>query len=502
MINDQHSCSLVSGEKWQPALLVGNQLQRLKIRGKVCVCGRFEASVRRPLPVRRDRFAIQVVPVSQFLLALSQEDNKAARELLQTLVKQAPRRSRWESILKRLIQSGFSSPQIEDLVERLCTAGIVRIVERNIGHVHDHWKISQIEIVPTAVEAIYQALGLVPQQWNRLQLLAAIEPAINLPINNGPRGEIACRVRDLLKAQADGLLSGGELILRDPKGEEVVRSSRWNFFAALVHALAGVAVLLADGKDVAAESFATRVYGKSKELTAPRRQALIRLLGTNLENVGLVERESEVRVFGPIQCSIDSYLADGRATGSWLGLPASSFQEAEFAIDSDRLLIIENLTPFEELARSCANSRRWPYIGLFGGGYISSVVTALITRAIDLGVKEVGVWADMDPDGILLAQDIIDLVCSLRATAKIFAMDRCLFRRATRLYSLDPMRVHLLVDHLPRLKQPLSDLATDIISSGTGVEQENVLQDGLEEVNRWRGAASPDIVAYAIHQRI
>ena len=204
------------------------------------------------------------------------------------------------------------------------------------------------------------------------------------------------------------------------------------------------------------------------------------MVGVRLAELGLVERDSELLVFGPIRCSINSYAADGRATGSWLGLPGTVLQGGTLNFETNCMVVVENLTPFELLAKTCAKAGAWPFVGLFGGGYLSSTGDALVRKAIETGVRNITVWADMDPDGILLAQDLIDLVSSSGALATAVAMDSDTFRGASRSYAIQPSRLQLLSEHLPRLIQPLAELAGEILSSGRGVEQEAVLSEGLK----------------------
>ena len=219
------------------------------------------------------------------------------------------------------------------------------------------------------------------------------------------------------------------------------------------------------------------------------------MVGVGLAELGLVERDSELLVFGPITCCVRSYAADGRATGSWLGLPGSVLQERTINFETDRMIVIENLTPFEALARSCARAETWPAVGLFGGGYLSSRGSALVCRAIEEGVRNVAVWADMDADGILLAQDIVDLVSSSGGLPTVIAMGHETFRQASRTYTIEPSRLQLLSEHLPRLIQPLADLASEILSCGRGVEQEVVMAEGIATVASWARSAATDSIS-------
>lgn len=500
MTDGRHNCAFVRGESWRPPERVGAEIHRVKMRGKACVCGRFEPSVRRPLPTRRQRSGVETTPAATTLLKLSSDESLAARELLQLLVQDGRRERRWESIARRLVSRGFTLPQLEHIVDVLCGAGIVRVGETNTGGIHADWHISQILIEPAALIGVCEITGVVPEHLRRELLLAAIEPALRVRLPGGRYQAVACRVQQLLQEHVDALQAGAASALVGLSGDVIATPSRWPFFESILRAVAGLAEHLAEGTPTTAESFSARVYGTSKDFTSPRRDALVRLVGVELADLGVVERDTEVLVFGPIQCCVDSYVdsyvADGRATGSWLGLPGSALHCGTLHFETNRMAVVENLTPFEALARSCAREGTWPFFGLFGGGYISSTGTALIGMAIEKGVRNVAVWADMDADGILLAQDVVDLVSSSGALATVIAMDHGTFCAASRSYAIEPSRLRLLAEHLPRLTQPLADLASEVLSSGRGVEQEIVLQEGLAGVTSWALPTADAPVSY------
>ena len=496
MTEERHNCVFVRGESWRPPERVGAEIHRIKIRGKTCICGRFEPSARRPLAIRRQRSGIETLPAGGILFKLSSDENHAARELLKLLLQDGGRERRWESIARRLVSRGLTLPRLEQIVDILCRAGIVRVGETNTGSIHAAWRLSQIILEPAALMSVCDCTGVVPEHLRRESLLEAIEPALCVPAPGGQNEAAARRVHQLLRENVDAMRAGAASALLDLSGNVIATPSRWSFFESILRALAGLAHHLAEGTPAAAESFSARVYGISKEFTSARREALTQLVGVGLAELGLVERDSELLVFGPVRCSVNSYAADGRATGSWLGLPGAVLQGGTLNFETDRMVVVENLTPFELFAKSCAKAGEWPFLGLFGGGYLSSTGTALVSKAIETGVRNIAVWADMDADGILLAQDLIDLVNSSGALATAVAMDCDTFRGASRSYAIEPSRLRLLSEHLPRLTYPLADLAGEILSSGRGVEQEVVLSEGLESVSSWaRLAAGHDIPA-------
>ncbi len=277
------------------------------------------------------------------------------------------------------------------------------------------------------------------------------------------------------------------MILLDRTGYVVASSSRWDFYEAIVRAMVGLAEILAESqKIVPVETFAVRVYGRSKEFTVARRYALTRLLDSDLADLGLIEREAEIRIFGPVTWSVGAHFADGRATDCWLGVPGSVLENRDtFRIGSSQAILVENLTPFETLARECARTGHRDLLGLFGGGYLSSAEEGFLGTAIDAGLRDVGIWADMDPDGLLLAQDIIDLLETFHVCPTVVAMDPELFRLAPRTYPVKESRLELLAQNLSRLAPSLAGVAREILKFGAGVEQETILATGTRRVLTW-----------------
>lgn len=483
-MNEAHTCELTVGEWWRPPERVGRELHRVKVRGKGCKCGRFEPSVRRPVPIRRERHGINTIPAAEILLTLSSEDNQTARQLLNEITQRGEGKHRWEAVARQLVSQRLSLPNLERLLDRFCEAGILVVVEANRGKIHADWRVSSVEIELNAVDSVYESIGILPDRVRRQALLELIEPALNLEIPKGVHQDTCLRIHRLIREQVGGLSSDESSALADQAGNAVATPSRWSFFSSILRGLAGLAEHLSKEETVAVESFSAHVYGSSKEFTTPRREAISQLVGLDLAELGIVERESELLVFGPIQCRLDSYTADGRATGSWLGLPGAVLK-SRITIETRKLLVVENLTPFEMLARSYAKAQRWPFLGIFGGGYLRSTTSDLVTEAIRSGVKDVAIWADMDPDGILLTQDLIDLVHSLGTKPQVLAMDPVIFQTASRSYKVEQRRIRLLTEHMSRLASPLVGLAMAIARTGNGVEQEVVMQAGLDAVSCW-----------------
>ena len=274
MTDERHNCAFVRGESWRPPERVGAEIHRVKMRGKTCVCGRFESSARRPLPTRRQRSGVETIQAATILLKFSSDESLAARELLQLLLQDGGRERRWESIARRLVSRGFTLPQLEQIVDVLCEAGIVRVGETNTGGIHADWRISQILIEPAALMGVCEITGVVPEHLRRELLLAAIEPALRVRIPDGQHQPIACRVHQLLREHVSALQAGAASTLVDSSGVSIAAPNRWPFFESTLRALAGLAQHLAEGAPETAEGFSARVYGSSKEFTSPRREAL------------------------------------------------------------------------------------------------------------------------------------------------------------------------------------------------------------------------------------
>ncbi len=482
-MSDGHHCELTSGSWWRPECRREDFVVVERVRGRQCICGRFEPSTRRPIPTDRERRGAAARAAGDVLVSLDEAIASAARAILAAFVR-SPRRRRWEPFASDLVGRGHSLPTLEAALDSLCRARIVAIAEKSSGVLTESWNPASVSLEPGSIDGVCSALGIEQSSRRCRDLALVIGEALAAARSDCA---VSLRIRSLLEAQCAVLSQGGSTELR--LGDEVVVTpARWDFYEGVLRILAALLEHVAQNEDVPAESFAAHVLGRAKAFTRPRREAVTRLLGVGLAELKLVEREPEARFFGAVSWTIGSARSDARASDSWIGLPRSAIADATLTITCPQLLVVENLTVFEALARAFREGDSPAFVGLWGAGYLSSAKETFIRRAVENGIEEVGICADLDADGVLLAQDIHDVASSCGARAVPVAMDATLHRQARRHYPLAESRLQLLAAR-DALDPSFQGLAQEILRGGTGVEQETFLPAIIAAAREWTGQA-------------
>jgi hypothetical protein len=175
------------------------------------------------------------------------------------------------------------------------------------------------------------------------------------------------------------------------------------------------------------------------------------------------------------------------AAGSILGLPLSTIQKiAHIAVISEKpapeILTVENKETFYALANSVGEINRTTVNSRFdcivyAGGYPNRAVHALVAAFARSGFRFFHA-GDLDPDGILILQELTDIAgtaCNARVPIEPFRMDAATFDcYAAHARVLEPtmLRRLSLITEATRALPGIGGLITRIIESGRGVEQE------------------------------
>jgi hypothetical protein len=107
-----------------------------------------------------------------------------------------------------------------------------------------------------------------------------------------------------------------------------------------------------------------------------------------------------VLVGGALAWEHYGHTADARAAGLWLVLPAAAIQQVTFDHGQARgAVVVENQETFEAALRAGVGR---DLVVVWGSGYVGDAEVALL-RSLSLPV---GVFADLDPDGIAIVADV------------------------------------------------------------------------------------------------
>jgi hypothetical protein len=187
------------------------------------------------------------------------------------------------------------------------------------------------------------------------------------------------------------------------------------------------------------------------------------------------------------------------AAGNILGLPLSTIQQishiekfastshyVEFANansivrTANAVLTVENKETFYAISNS-THRNQFDCI-VYAGGHPNRAVHALVTALARSGFCFFHA-GDLDPDGILILQELMDIVsiaCNARVPIEPFRMDAATFDfYAAHARSLEPtmLRRLSLITDATRALPGIGGLVTRIAESGRGVEQEIIDYD-------------------------
>jgi hypothetical protein len=175
------------------------------------------------------------------------------------------------------------------------------------------------------------------------------------------------------------------------------------------------------------------------------------------------------------------------SAGSILGLPLSTIQKISHieaiarAADLRRVLTVENKETFYALSNS-AHRKQFDCI-VYAGGHPNRAVHALVAALARSGFRFAHA-GDLDPDGILILQELMDIVsiaCNARSPVEPFRMDAAtfdLYAVHARLLKQTMLRRLSFVSDPTRALPGIGGLIARIAESGRGVEQEIIDYDG------------------------
>lgn len=278
-------------------------------------------------------------------------------------------------------------------------AGLLEVDLRVDGNaVTYRWTPIRARLPSAAAEEVAAWAGKLDPDAARASLLANLATAGVVPSPPGgpPPGRPSARLAveaGLLAAEPAGAP------LRLPAGSAAAPvTANWATYTAAVYA-AAIWLQHSPQRRLTSRELAGLAFGSSKAWTPARQACFSAILGLAFSDA-CAAGERAVLVGGPLQWRVQGHRVDARAGIPWLGLPAGSIPHLELdATQARGVLVIENQQTFEAALRAGAGAE---LVVVWGSGYVGDAEIMLLRR---LGLP-VGVFADLDPDGIAIVLDV------------------------------------------------------------------------------------------------
>jgi hypothetical protein len=317
-----------------------------------------------------------------------------------------------------------------------------------------------------------------PQQYESLTAHFGIEPpddpldglteALRTSLKNTPTGPREDSLRDVWQSQLAGL-EAGHAVLKDIKGETITTSRQRARYARLVRATIAIGDSFARRELVPYRTLSTRATQDSK-LLDPEQGTLEELLGQPLEDFGIILHDELVRVSGPITVTgSDGFRVE---PGTYVvGISRGIVASGKWSTSARQLIVAENLTIFESLARDAARANQ---VKLWSAGRPSRTRLQAVMKLASAGTNTVETWADLDPYGIQIAETIRQACDSIGATWRPHRMDIATFDSAPTRKPLTPAARQLVIK-MTASSAWYAPLARRMLETDSWVEQEALL---------------------------
>lgn len=223
---------------------------------------------------------------------------------------------------------------------------------------------------------------------------------------------------------------------------------------------------------------AANALGGSKKWTVPQLEAFSRLIGVGFKEA-LRWPDAPVRVAGRLRWTHEEdIVANAAVARPWIDVPARGvLAHGDLACDVDGVLLVENITNFQDLANRPEVLRDWLVVWTEG---IPS--TGLVPFLLRLDFKRFAAWCDLDPPGIEI---IAAVERGLERTIVPVGMEPNMWLHGAKIDEEPEERnkwrhqaERLAVDG-PLLLRPL---AASIATSGARCEQEGLISEVTPQV--------------------
>lgn len=277
---------------------------------------------------------------------------------------------------------------------------------------------------------------------------------------------------ELAEAPAEPVDIAGWLAVEDPPGHPVLTSIReWmsrepDPLAMVTRLAAAIGSTLRRGAVPQGRLLSIEISGRTKAVVVGEyERELEGVLGLPLDQV--VRRHGRaVLAYGPFTIDIHGRRIDGSWSVPWIALTGDTLRDMILAsVEARRLISFENLTAFEEQVR-----RGLPHlsIGVFSGGFPSSLELDFMRAICEMGIDEVWHWGDLDLGGLRIFRHLEE---TLPVPVKPWRMEPELLEGLPTLPLTSRDRSGLAA-WLADDGAPLRELALALLERGVKAEQE------------------------------
>lgn len=194
-------------------------------------------------------------------------------------------------------------------------------------------------------------------------------------------------------------LHQGIASIHDSSGEQLL-TSRAPRYPRIVRATIKIAENHAGRSLILFDELGIQVTGNTKDLRADR-PILRAICGGSLAGYGIIEPSELIEIAGPVRFYGSGF--DLASSIAPFGLPAEVIDAMRIETPALRLVVIENPTSFHYALRAEAFSGD---VRLLADGRLSHAQQRLVSRLCAGGITEVVAWCDIDPVGIMIADDV------------------------------------------------------------------------------------------------
>lgn len=219
-----------------------------------------------------------------------------------------------------------------------------------------------------------------------------------------------------------------------------------------------------------------RALGSTKALRLrDHRPRLEARLGQPLEALVLFHTDSLLTA-GPVTYRFRGVPGDLRGSFPWSGLPFPVVDQAEALSvhGADRIICVENQTPFEVLCHQQVPERA---VLVFTAGYAGRAQRRWLERlCVEGGLDRVLHWGDLDPHGLMILRDLRRFLARVAPAASLlpWRMDPK-YLQLPEAVSLSPQDREQLQRYLEDPDAPARPAAEAMLSQGRKLEQEALL---------------------------
>lgn len=267
------------------------------------------------------------------------------------------------------------------------------------------------------------------------------------------------------------------------EGSRIVMKSLTNY-SLLLETLREILITADSHEYISLRELAVKITGDSKGLETIR-PYLKNTLG-DLRDYGINEHSPLIFCKLPVIGKIGDKTVDLSACNDYVSMTvrtAESFKPV--SSEMKRIVLIENLTPFEKIAKESEKSNSDTGI-IFLSGYPPIYIKNFTTRLMEFNPVEGLIWCDLDPDGIEIALTAGEWF-SNSSWKPIFMEENYLSSSKTKpLTSSDYRKLSLLKER--KDIDVFSQLLSEMERLGIKVEQEaqNISFSELKERLSWR----------------